>query len=245
MTTDEAGDDYGAWHPDGTRVAYSSRRDGGPRAVWMAPVDGRGAPELLVSGDGHIDVEAFSRDGRMLAVHGHQEGGGGEDVLLVDLEAPTPAAVPLVADQFRTGGSTFSPDGRYLAYVSNVSGRFEVYVRATSGDGGALPVSVGGGREPVWAENGEIFYRDLAGERMMAVPVETAPALRIGTPEVLFAGRYFFNPTGSPLPKYDVTRDGQRFLMLTAEGSDAGETGPRIIAIQHWLADLARRVPVD
>jgi hypothetical protein len=77
-----------------------------------------------------------------------------------------------------------------------------------------MTASVGGGHELVWARNGELFYRSLNGEKMFSVSVETRPTLSVGTPTLVFQGRYSFPPTGAPRAQYDVTADGKRFLML-------------------------------
>jgi hypothetical protein len=101
-------------------------------------------------------------------------------------------------------------------------------------------VSVGGGEEPVWAANGDLFYRSLEGDRMFRVSVTTMPALKVGPPEELFQTPFYTSPTGSPRAQYDVTADGQRLLMLTTEVTGR----PRVTVVQHWTDELRRLVPV-
>jgi hypothetical protein len=109
-----------------------------------------------------------------------------------------------------------------------------------------VTVSVGGGREPIWAKNGDLFYRSPNGERMLAVPVATEPALKIGTPAQLFQGPFYIPATGSPRPQYDVTSDGQRLLMLTTRlSTDPSATRPRIVIVQGWFEELRRLVPTN
>jgi hypothetical protein len=107
-----------------------------------------------------------------------------------------------------------------------------------------VTVSVGGGREPIWAKNGDLFYRSPTGARMFAVPVSTEPTLKVGTPVQLFQGPFYIAPTGSPRPQYDVTADGQRLLMLTTRSStESSPARPRIVIVQGWFEELRRLVP--
>ena len=115
-------------------------------------------------------------------------------------------------------------------------------IRPYQRPGQRITASVDGGREPVWARNGEVFYRSLTGEKMFAVSVKTAPALTVGAPLPLFQGRYFVAPSGSPRAQYDVTADGRRFLMI-AETPTAGATPhqSRVVVVQHWFDDVASK----
>jgi hypothetical protein len=107
-------------------------------------------------------------------------------------------------------------------------------------------VSVGGGREPIWAKNGDLFYRSLTGERMFVVRVVTEPTLKVGAPVQLFQGPFYIPATGSPRSQYDVTADGQRLLMLTTRSStDASPARPRIVIVQGWFEELRRLLPTN
>jgi hypothetical protein len=109
-----------------------------------------------------------------------------------------------------------------------------------------VTVSVGGGRESVWANNGDLFYRSLTGERMFAVSVTTEPALKVQRPVELFQGPYYISSGGSPRPQYDVTADGQRFLLLASvPGTNASVARPRMVVIQNWFDELKRLVPTN
>ena len=134
----------------------------------------------------------------------------------------------------------FSPDGHWLAYVSNESGRFDVYVQPFPGPGGKRQISTEGGNEPVWSRNGEeLFYRN--GNQMMAVEITTEPSFSAGTPRLLFEGAF---RRGSVLrADYDVTPDGQRFVMLQQGGPDSGAT--QINVVLNWFEELKQRVPVQ
>jgi hypothetical protein len=136
----------------------------------------------------------------------------------------------------------FSPDGRWLAYMSNESGRDEVYVQpfSVTGLGGTKQISVDGGTEPVWAPDGrELFYRN--GDKMMAVTIVTDPELSVGTPRLLFEKRFLPGPMWARR-NYDVSPDGQRFLMIQRE-QDLVPT--EIIVILNWFEELKRLVPTN
>jgi serine/threonine-protein kinase len=235
-----------AWDPTGSLVAYTSTRGGGGSPnVWVQPSDGSSEARQLTKLDGAVDVDWWSPDGRVLAVHHHGPDGIRMLMLSTDKEGSEPQ--PFVEDEPGAEGASFSPDGRYLAYMSTESGQREIYIRAYPRSGGRTTVSVGGGREPVWARNGELYYRNLTGDRMMAVTVTTKPTLRVGGPSEVFAGRFVLNPPGGgPQPFYDVTRDGPRFLMLK-EGDGSGKDVPRarFIIVQNRVEELKRLVPTN
>ena len=146
---------------------------------------------------------------------------------------------PLIQTRFSEGAPVFSPDGHWLAYASAESGRYEIYVNAYPGPGGKYQISTEGGTEPVWNRNGrEMFYR--SGDRMMAVAITTQPVFSAGRPTMLFQGQYQPNPTMNA--NYDVSPDGQRFLMV--KPTSAQETGPtQINVVLNWFEELKRRVP--
>ena len=145
---------------------------------------------------------------------------------------------------FNAESAAFSPDGRDVSFLSQATGQREIYIRPYAESGGQQTVSVGGGREPVWAANGELFYRSLTGEQMFAVSVTTVPTLKVGTPVQLFRGPYYISPTGSPRAQYDVTPDGRRFLMLApSPGMDTSVARSHLVVVENWFEELNRRVP--
>jgi Tol biopolymer transport system component len=126
-----------------------------------------------------------------------------------------------------------------MAYVSDESGRWEIYVQPFPGPGGKSQISTDGGREPAWNSNGrEIFYR--SGARMMAVDVTLQPSFSAGRPRVLFEGPY--RPTNASIPGYDVSPDGQRFLMVKQD-VPATSAATEINVVLNWFEELKRRVP--
>ena len=137
--------------------------------------------------------------------------------------------------------AVFSPDGNWLAYVSDELGRTHVYVRPYPGPDVKFLVSeeAEGGGEPVWSPDGtELFYR--SGNRMMVVSVQTESTFRAGRPEVLFEGLY--RTTGHPagLQYYDISPDGQRFLMIKRDEDPA-----QINVVLNWFEELKRLVPTN
>jgi Tol biopolymer transport system component len=160
------------------------------------------------------------------------------DIGVLRLGDSAPEMQPFLQTEFSEGAPAFSPDGRWLAYTSDESGRTEVYVQPYPGPGGKWQISTQGGTEPAWnPQGGELFYR--SGERMMAVEVTTEGTFSAGAPRILFEGPYV--PTPVTFPNYDVSPDGQRFLMLKA--GEQGQTATQINVVQNWFEELKQRVP--
>jgi Tol biopolymer transport system component len=229
----QGSDTWPVWTPDGRRIAFSS--DG--NISWRLS-DGTGSVERLTRSPNEQNPESFAPDGKHLVFV--EVGPGQNDLHTLSVEDRQ--ARPLLATTFFERAATISPDGRWLAYESNESGGFEVYVRPFPdvNQRGRLQVSNGGGGRPVWARNGsELFYLTTQG-KMVAVRTHTGPAsLEIGSPQVLFD-----RPTPAILRNapYDVSADG-RFLML-APAEPAGER-PENLEIEivlNWFADLKRLV---
>jgi serine/threonine-protein kinase len=135
----------------------------------------------------------------------------------------------------------FSPNGRYIAYQSDESGRYEIYIRPFPRvDNGRWQVSTAGGTRPVWARSGrELFYLD-ASNALTAVPVGISEStISIGSPVKLFDTKY---AEPNPSRHYDVSADGQRFLMLKATTGDPNATPVRMVLVEHWFEELKQRV---
>ena len=138
---------------------------------------------------------------------------------------------PFVTTEFNERTGSFSPDGQWVAYVSDESGEDRVFLKPVP-EGRVVPVSTGPGTEPLWSRNGrELYYRD--GSSMLFVPVDTESEI-VGTPEILFADTYEMAPLGQP--NYDVSSDG-RFLMVRRSG------GPELRLVLNWFEEFEARVP--
>ncbi len=134
-----------------------------------------------------------------------------------------------------------SPDGNWIAYTSNESGRDEVYVRPFPNvEEGKWQISRDGGTEPFWHPKGqELFYRN--GRALEVVSIKTEPNFTAGSPEVLFTGRY---TSGLPVTNYDISPDGQRFLMIKEAEEEEGQQG-QINVVLSWFEELKRLVPTN
>jgi Tol biopolymer transport system component len=225
-----AEEDAPNWTPDGERISFRSRGEGQDIA-WRA-ADGSGAVEKLTHGAATALRHSWSPDGKVLLFDDrHPTSLFDIWILPLEGERQTRPFLQTPANE-RPGG--FSPDGRWFAYISDESGRFEVYVQPFPGPGGKWQVSTEGGRQPVWARNGrEIFYRN--GDKMMSVAVETTPLFALSKPELLFEGRYW----DSGFEDYDVAPDGERFLMIRAEEEPAPT---RIHVVLNWAEELKQQV---
>ena len=157
----------------------------------------------------------------------------------------THRVTPLVQSPFAERNGIVSPDGRWLAYEANDSGRFEIYVRPFPDvNSGHWQVSTAGGTRPLWARNGqELFYVSPTGA-LMRVGVERGPSWAATTPTMLVKEGYFTIPGGNPGRTYDISPDGQRFLMIKeGGGTDQTAAPPQIIVVQHFDEELKRLVP--
>ena len=224
------------WTPDGGKVTFMSNRAGQRWNLFWKSGDGSGIEERLTTSEQLQFSGSWSRDGQVLAFH-QSTGVGGvssadHDIWMFPLEGErTPW--PFLQTPFDEAEPQFSPDGRWLSYHSNESGQYEIYVRPfPKAEEGKLQISTEGGTEPVWAGNGELFYRN--GEQMMAVDITTEPSLSAGTPRLLFERRYDVGP--DRLTNYDVTSDGQRFLMIKTDE----EEPTQLNVVLNWFEELKR-----
>ncbi|MGH9316439.1 MAG: protein kinase domain-containing protein [Thermoanaerobaculia bacterium] len=235
--TFEAGEDETPiWTPDGRRVTYGSGRPGRPREAFWKPADGSGAEERLFESSMHPHMSSWSPDGRALLFTEYDPATRG-DIWVLSLEGSRSVARPLLKTPAHERAARFSPDGRWFVYVSDESGRDEVYVQPFPGPGGRWQISYSGGAEPVWSRDGrELFYR--SAEKMMAAGVTTQPTFSAGSPRVLFEGDYVTTRRGEAA--YDVSPDGQRFLMVRRDPRSAPV---QLNVVLNWFDDLQRRVP--
>ena len=182
-------DESALWTPDGRHISYAATR-AGRRLTLQRMADGSGEEEEVVPvrEDSHHHLSAWSPDGQTLAWSSVSPGlESGSDVWTAHVDAAE--GRPLLQTAFKEYAPVFAPDGRWVAYVSNETGRDEIYVQAFPGPGGKRQISTDGGTEPLWSAAGdELFYRN--DERMMVVTVETEPSFAASPARVLFEGRY-------------------------------------------------------
>ena len=233
LTFGEGNEIWPLWSPDGSRIAFSTS-SGGPFGIWQKLADGTGVEDSLFTPSYHAGPTDWSSDGRLMVIS--QWPAGNPDVGTISADGRSgPSAV--VSSAFSESGGLLSPDNRWLAYVSNESGRPEVYVRAYPGPGGKWQVSTAGGSEPQWRADGrELFYRGDRGTALMAAPVETASAFQAGTPERLFAATL---TRGDQIRnRYVVDAAGQRFLLNLPLDSTASDV---FNVVLNWTEEVARK----
>jgi Tol biopolymer transport system component/predicted Ser/Thr protein kinase len=223
------------WAPDGKRVAFQSNKEG-PLNVFSQFADGSGGLERLTTSESTPAANSWSSDGQLLA-YVEPTPTTGWDIWVLRLSDHK--ARPFLQSAFDESAPRFSPDGHWLAYVSDESGHWEIYVQPYPGPGGKWQISADGGTEPMWNPNGrELFYR--SDRKMMSVEIATQSGFAAGKPRVLFEGDYL--PTPLQFPNYYVSPNGQRFLMLKPGEQEA--IGPREInVVLNWFEELKRRVP--
>ena len=224
------------WTPDGKRFAFTSNKEGQRNLFWQL-ADGSGGLERLTTSESVQIPGSWSPDGQVLAFS-EVNATTGYDIWTLRLSDRK--VQPFLQTQFNEAAPQFSPDGHWLAYTSDESGRKEIYVQPYPGPGGKWQISTEGGVEPLWNRNGrELFYR--SDKKMMAVEIATKPGFSAGTPKMLFEGQYVSLPTIST-PNYDVSPDGQRFLML--KPVEQAQTAPtQINVVLNWFEELKQKVP--
>jgi serine/threonine-protein kinase len=224
------------WTSEGARIAFASTKAGALNLFWR-PADGTGTDERLVPSANPQAPHAWSAATRSLFFV-ESSPSTGRDIWVVSTDGDRKARAILESPSNETGPAV-SRDGRWLAYVSDKSGRDEVYVISLTGGPGARPaqVSTDGGTEPFWSPAGnEIFYR--IEDKMMASSYKAAPAFQAGPPQQLFDGSY--QQGRDARPAYD-TADGRRFLMIRTDDGNSSPTEFQIVL--EWFAELKRRVP--
>jgi len=208
------------WSPDGRMIAHSSSRGLHYAAYWQ-PADGSGEPVPLVEGSAFDQwPSSFSPDGKVFLFYG---GVDNTDIWAAAVDGSDEPRLIIGGEGTERGGR-FSPDGRYIVYSSDESGRSEVFVEPFPELDRRWTISSSGGTDPVWARDGsEIFFRD--GTRMLSVEVNLSPEFAAGTETMLFESLMWTDPYGDQ--SYDVFPDGQSFAMFQRDA--AGEPRLRVL----------------
>lgn len=227
------------WSPDGRRIAFTSVDEARQVDLSWIEADGSQAAERLTQSEILEQATTWTPDGRTLILHRDDHPESAWDVMALDLDGDAEPRV-LLGSRFHEMLAHLSPDGNWLAYTSNESGRLDVFVRSYPDLERKWQVSTLGGIEPVWSADGaELFYRTENGRQVMRVKVDTHPDFDLGRPELLFEGD--FVPPQWFGRNFDVAPDGQSFVLLESvlpENIDA-----KLQVVVNWFTELERLVP--
>ena len=233
LTFDAGVESAPVWFPDGNHIAFASPNR---KQILTVAADGSGVPEELLTGESPVYPYSFSDDGRTLT---YVESAPLPNIRALNLEGK-PEQGSLLSSTFPNFDPALSPDGRWLAYASEESGREEIFVREFPGPGGKRQISTGGGSGAVWSRDGrELVY--LNGSQMMLVTVATDPRFSASRPRVLFVGDF---PTVPYERNFDISPDGKRILIVQRTTSAETEVAtPTLQVTLNWFEELRRRLP--
>jgi Tol biopolymer transport system component len=231
FTFEKTNENYPLWEPDGKRIAYWSAAVGSS-GITAKQLTGSGETELLLPSNDELILKDWSRDG---------------STIVYDLAAPTGLDIWTLslADKkaraflnaaFNEYDGHLSPDGRYLAYTSDESGREEIYVQTYPDRSDKWQVSTHGGSDPRWGGRGTEMYYLSPDQQMVAVPIKLTPTFDPGTPVTLFALNVLF--PGGQRSHYTVTADGQHFITYRPTST---RSLPTTTVIVNWMSELAKR----
>jgi len=238
FTTDPAIDSFPAWSRDGSRIAFISTRNG-LTSIYQKPSSGAGAEEALITSAEPKYNPEWSPDGRFI-LYAQTNATTNVDLLLLPLSGERKPQ-PFLQTNFIEAQGRFSPDGRWVAYISNETGQFEVYVQSFPATSGKVAISTGGGSQPQWRRDGRELYYYTPDRKLMAVDVYAeGSTFKVGVPRSLFNIRVVGAGIDQGFPGngyYAPAGDGKRFLIAT---SPEGSEHQQINIVLNWTADLKR-----
>jgi len=226
------------WSPDGKQLAYRSWNSGG-MTMWVMNSDRSGTPTRLDPKGTRQSPVSFSPDGKFLSFD-QKDPQTDDDAWILPVGGGE--ARPISHSKFGEGSAKFSPDGRWIAYSSTESGKPEIYVQPFPGLGPKIQISNAGGTDPMWRRmGGELYYRQ-ANKMMMVSVVTSGPELKASAPKALFEGEFYEGSGascemgGPAAANYDVTPDGQRFLMV--KDNSNGTFATKAVVVVNWAEEL-------
>jgi serine/threonine-protein kinase len=239
LTQDPAEDRYPIWKPDGQHLIFSS---GSPPNMYSQPADGTEAPQRLVESPRNQFAHSITRDGKWL-VYSESTQQMRRNLMMLALDRPQDEQ-PLLRTQFVEQNGALSPNEQWLAYESNETGEYEIYVRPFPAvNSGPKKVSTNGGSKPVWRRDGkELFFWDKSGA-LMGVAIRPGLQWSAGLPSKILEPGVYIRGNEPAAPTYDVSLDGQRFLMIKPLADSREDAAPMtIVVIQNWFEELKRVV---
>ncbi len=238
---------YPVWTPDSQRIVYSSQEKGGAPNLWWIRSDGAEDAQRLTESQNIQYARSWRPDGKVLAFRQFNPETNW-DVLTLPMEGDDKSGwkpgepKPFVSSPFNEGEPAFSPDGRWLAYESNESGTYEVYVRPFPGPGGKWQISKGGSVIPKWSRNGkEIFYRTMDSKIMVVAYTAAGDSFQAEKPQLWSPGQ--FTDRGLTNYNFDVHPDGNRFAVLKAPGTEQTAAVNKVSFIFNFFDELRRKLP--
>jgi Tol biopolymer transport system component len=241
LTFDPASDQEPLYSPDGSQIVRSSNRKG-LRDLYRKAASGAGEDQLLLASKYIKVADDWSPDGRFLLYATGTENAG-QDLWLLPLKAdgtPSGPPHPFLTTPFNEDHGRFSPDGHWIAYMSDESGKYEVYVRPfpiPAGGGGKWQVSTGGGSQPLWRRDGRELLYFSPDSKLMSVDVSTGTTFKAATSKPLFSAAITGGPFGTSSQHWAITPDGQRFLIEIEPEITA--TSPMTVVV-NWTAGLKK-----
>jgi serine/threonine-protein kinase len=240
--TSEGLSQFVAWTPDGRRIIFDWLNTGVPNIYWQ-PVDGSSPMERLTESEHSQYPASWTPDGETLAFLERPEDiGVGYDIQLLHIRDGR--VTPFLSSRFNETFPEISPDGHWIAYTSDESGRREVYVQPFPGPGGKWQISNEGGTEPLWSRDGtQLFYQQLWSQRenqVSAVDVRTGPVFSAGKPRLLFTVQSYSGM--SSIRTWDISPDGKHFLVVKMEERKSRPL-TELVLVQNWFEELKRLVP--
>ena len=230
--TFEPGDEsWTVWSPDDSRIAYSGEQKQGSRDIFAKPSSGAATAEMLLTNSALKFPTDWSSDGRLIVFQQlDPKTRTSYDIWVLDVETKT--ARPILQTRFSETLATLSPDGKWIAYVSDESGQDQVYVQPFPGPGGKWQISTKGGAWPCWSRNGKKLFFRCDNQKLCVVNVETTPSFRVDSPKELLS----LHARHSPGRQWDAAADSQRFLV----NEPLHEEVAPVTVVTHWAERLKK-----